>query len=529
MITQIEDEQTGETMEGRLCDRQAEILKRLALAARLYRSTDGCLYAEFPAGDRHEVAELKSVKFRNWLIDAYFNEQRHLPSIWMVRRVIRGLEARARYGESNSSVFVRVGRKAGVESEASACYLDLGDASGRAIRMHEDGWVLVGRPGVFFRRPQGSLALPIPRYDGSIDLLRPYVNLCEPDFRLLIAWMTAALRPVGPYPILVLRGEPGSGKSTVAKLIRRLIDPQVCSLLPQPRSTREFVSSAANGWLLAYDNVHVIRDWLSDSLCRLADGGGFSTGSRLSGEESSVIQAQRPVVLNGIKDFVRRSELSDRCVFLHLPPIDPTSRRAEQEYWASFEYDSPRILGGLLDAVAGGLRELPSLELAGVPRMADFAYWAEAVSRGLGWGSGILLSLYGENRSVATDEVLIRSAVGTAVVKLARGLKRWSGTHADLRESLKTIVGAQGVANHGWPKTAAAFSKELRQISDRLRAQGIAISAEGKFDQRIITIALADGPETTQSDITPVRTRKDGLSEGAGTTGSGRFSTLMSG
>jgi hypothetical protein len=47
----------------------------------------------------------------------------------------------------------------------------------------------------------------------------------------------------------------------------------------------------------------------------------------------------------------------------------------------------PRILGGVLDAIVGGLRELPSVNLADLPRMADYAEWGEAISRGLEWGA----------------------------------------------------------------------------------------------------------------------------------------------
>ena len=65
------------------------------------------------------------------------------------------------------------------------CYLDVGDSAGRAIRINAREWTVVDRPPVHFRRPAGQLPLPIPSRDGSIELLRPYVNLTEPDFRLL--------------------------------------------------------------------------------------------------------------------------------------------------------------------------------------------------------------------------------------------------------------------------------------------------------------------------------------------------------
>ena len=68
----------------------------------------------------------------------------------------------------------------------------------------------------------GMLPLPVPESGGTINLLRPYVNLGELDFRLFVAWLTAAMRPAGPYPPLVLYGEQGSAKTTLAKVARLL-------------------------------------------------------------------------------------------------------------------------------------------------------------------------------------------------------------------------------------------------------------------------------------------------------------------
>ena len=139
------------------------------------------------------------------------------------------------------------------------------------------GWQVVEETRVDFTRPQGHLPLPVPSHDGSIELLRPFVNVDGSDFHLLIAWMVAALRPVGPFPVLVIRGDQGSAKSTLAKVIRQLIDPQI-----GPASGRaaqhadDLMVTAVNGWLLAYDNLGVLSSGLSDSLCRLATGGGIS-------------------------------------------------------------------------------------------------------------------------------------------------------------------------------------------------------------------------------------------------------------
>ena len=48
-------------------------------------------------------------------------------------------------------------------------------------------------------------------------------------------------------------------------------------------------------------------------------------------------------------------------VFLHLPTIRETRRQTVRKFWPAFRADYPRILGGMLDAFVGGLRELPSV------------------------------------------------------------------------------------------------------------------------------------------------------------------------
>ncbi len=208
------------------------VLLRLAASARFFRSSDGRPFVEMPVDSRHEIHGLKSASFRDWLIKIYFADQGEVPSQAALRRGLTVLEARARFEGGTPSVFIRVGRDG--KGSASHHYLDLGDTTGRAIEFGPEGWSVVDRPGVRFRRPEGLKALPVPSREGSIDLLRPYVNLSDRDFRLLIAWMASALRPVGPYPILALYGEQAAAKSSLARVVRLLIDPQEAPLLVLP-------------------------------------------------------------------------------------------------------------------------------------------------------------------------------------------------------------------------------------------------------------------------------------------------------
>ena len=56
--------------------------------------------------------------------------------------------------------------------------------------------------------------------------LSSFVNLpSRNDFVLIVAWLLAALRPRGPYPLLAISGEQGSAKTVLCKLLKALVDP----------------------------------------------------------------------------------------------------------------------------------------------------------------------------------------------------------------------------------------------------------------------------------------------------------------
>lgn len=463
-----------------------ETLVRLIATVQLHRTADGPIFAEVPTGDRNETYGLKSRGFRDWLVDGYFAHRGQPPTTRAINGIVGVLEARARFLRTAPSAFIRVARDR--DDSIWSQYIDLGDPCGRAIQIFAHGWSVVRRPRIHFRRPEGYLPLPMPQAGGSIHLLRPYVNVGESDFRLLVAWLTAALRPVGPYPVLTIYGEQGSAKSTLAKVVRLLVDPHATPLVAEPRSTRDLMSIALNSWLLAFDNVSTLPNWLSDSLCRLAVGGGCAARSQPNYDDVSYLNAQRPMVLNGIDDFMTRGDLIDRSLFLNLPAISPADRRSEAEFWASFQTDYPIILGALLEAAVLGLRELPALDLPELPRMADFALWGEAVGRGQNWPHDAFLSAYCRNRREASVEALEDSPVAAALMRTMPTVEKWTGSCAKLHTSLASAVGKKTAASARWPKSTSLFASELRRVAPQLRMRGINISFSRNSERRLVTI-----------------------------------------
>mgnify|MGYP001567769299 FL=1 len=195
----------------------------------------------------------------------------------------------------------------------------------------------------------------------------------------MVAWLVAAFRPIGPYPVLDIEGEQGSAKSTTGRVLRALVDPNKADLRTVPRDERDLMIAAHNGWVVAYDNLSGIPLWLSDALCRLSTGGGFSTRELYTDTEEILIDVQRPIIINGIDAMIERGDLQDRTIPLVLPQIPSDRRRDEKEFWREFEAARPRLLGAVLDIVSVALGRVDSVRLARSPRMEAAQHVTERV------------------------------------------------------------------------------------------------------------------------------------------------------
>jgi hypothetical protein len=329
--------------------KQADVLIELTGAAELFHTPDRTGFADFIINNHRQTWPIRSKGFRRWLARRYYEVRRGAPNSEALQSALNVIEAKADFGAPERKVHLRVG---GLDGRL---YLDLADEHWRAVEISSDGWRVVDAPPVRFKRAAGMLPLPLPIRGGSIKLLRPFLNVQrDAEFVLAVAWLLAALRDRGPYPVLDLSGEQGSAKTTTAEVLRALIDPNTTPLRALPREERDLFITASNGHVLAFDNVSGLPAWISDALCRLATGGGFSVRQLYSDHDEVLFEAQRPIMLNGIEDVVTRPDLADRSMFSMLDPIPEECRRPEAELWAAFELEHPRILGALLNAVVDG-------------------------------------------------------------------------------------------------------------------------------------------------------------------------------
>ena len=448
---------------------QADGLIKIANGWEFFHTPDHRGFACVPVNGHTETIAVRSRKFRAFLVRTYHKGNGKAVSSAAMEEAIAFFEGEALCGEQQT-VHTRLA------AHGVAIYLDLCNEQWQAVEIAAKGWRVVSNPRVKFRRARGMLALPTPKSGGRISDLRRFVNIAkDDDFILLVAWAVAAFRPDLPCPVLVLHGEQGSAKSTAAKVLKKLIDPSEPLLRSLPRNSRDLYIAASNSWVVSLDNVSGLPVWLSDDLCRLATGGGFATRELYSDDEEKIFSALRPVILNGIEEIATRSDLLDRCILLELPMIPKEQRRNEADFLREFEEKRPLILGALLDAVACGLKNLPTTRLKTCPRMADFATWIVACEPKLGWSVGAFLQAYERNRSEANSVSLDASIIGEIILKIANN-GGFVGTARELLEKLDELAEERMTQQTGWPKNGRAVSGHLKRIAPNLRARGVTVN-----------------------------------------------------
>jgi hypothetical protein len=446
--------------------RHADLLVRLAADAELWHDPDGTGWASVSVAGHCEHHPIRAKGFKTWLRGRFYAAHTKAPGAQAVQDAIEVLDAKAVFDGPQHAVHVRV-----AEHE-DAIYLDLADDAWRCVKITATGWTVTADPPVRFRRRNGMRPLPVPVQGGRLDELREFVNVTDDDWPLVAGFLVACLRPSGPYPVLGFLGEQGRAKSTNSAAVRRLIDPNKADLRRAPRDERDLIIAATNGWIIAYENLSALPPWLSDALAALSTGSGFATRTLHENDEETIFAACRPIVLNGIPDFITRPDLLDRSLLVYPPEIKGETRREHKELWAAFEQACPRMLGALLDAVVCALRRLPDVRLDRLPRMADFARWAVAAQPALGLTTGAFIAAYEANRRGAVDLVLDVDPVAQAVRVHVEQAGSWTGTAGALLAALTT---PQRQGDKTWPHSGQAMAAALKRCAPALRAVGVTV------------------------------------------------------
>ncbi len=445
---------------------------------RLFRDARSIAWATIKTPKRADTVRVMSRRFESYLRGEFFSAANKTVRGEALKQAAAHFETLALFKGHTDEARIRV-----AEFD-DAIYVDLADDAGRAVEITATGWGVVDQAPVPFYRPNGMRALPIPERGGKLQDILKILNLKRPEkddadavdsFVLLGAWLCAALRPRGPYPVLVLRGPPGSAKTTAAEIIRSLIDPAKPSTRNLPDTERDLFISTDAVHVVAIDNVSSISPALSDALCRLATGGGYATRSLFTDGEEAIFEASRPTILNGLGAFVTRGDLQDRALTIELGLIEPSARRKKQQIDREIDETRPRLLGAVFDAVATGLKRAPNVNVAELPRMADFAHWGIACETAFA-NEGDFLRAWKRAAESALPDDLAADPFAAAIIDLLRVCPKKDDAHIweGAGKTLVDAINPEG-RNRDLPKSGKGVAAALDRSRPLLGRAGVTV------------------------------------------------------
>jgi hypothetical protein len=484
---------------------QHDRLIKIGLDAELFFH-DYTTYATVLIEGREETYKIRSRAFRHWLSMELFRAEGTYANGDALKDAIDHLEGAAfRCQEREAHI-----RVAGHEG---CIYVDLANAKWEIVRITSQGWSVIpaNEAPVKFIRTRAMRPMPRPETGGSLADLLDFINLKKEDDVLLYAWLVQAFNPAGPYPILAFINSAGSGKTTGARILRALTDPNAAPVRTMPKEARDVLITAKNSRVLAYDNISSLGKWLPDILCSLATGGGYAARELHTDEDEIVFEAMRTVILNGIPAITKRPDLADRAIVLAQPKIPKSKRKGEAELWRDFEEQWPFLLGAIFDAVAGALSRRSETRPKTLPRMADFALFALAAEPSMPVKRGSFMKRYAGNIEDANRSAIENSAVGTALLRFMEQIKsgeaadkdkqpdarpgEWSGTMTELLKIMREYVDDSVRKSREFPGSPLGLTGALRRLEGPLETVGITMKdgsrGRGKSRKNVKTIKIS--------------------------------------
>ncbi len=454
--------------------RTPEALVALAQHFKFWVSTDGEAFAEIREGQRARNVPISSETFKRILTIKAYGATHQLPSASAIDQAARYYAARAMLDGEKCKAWNRVGTRDG------KVYIDLADQRGQVIEISAAGVQIISGGGLPFVASEmmQPLCEPVLDLDSDrpIDELRRFLNVeGDDDFALIVGWLVMALSGRGPYPILLIKAEHGSGKTWLASVLSSLVDPCKPSVFALPEKVRDLVAILQNRHGIFLDNVSFISAEASDAICVAAYGQGLLYRKLHTDSAVNVFDDARPIALNGIEDLARRHDLASRGLFIRLKPLADADRRPDDELERDWDDARPRILGALCYAVASVLRNTGKHRVLAAGRMAQFQKFAAAAEPGLGFAPGTFADAYARNQICAENVAFENDLVAVAVRDMmdADALDNWSGTPTRLLEKLDAMVSEKVRLSREWPRNAVSLGRHHDRCKKILRSKGI--------------------------------------------------------
>jgi hypothetical protein len=241
----------------------------------------------------------------------------------------------------------------------------------------------------------------------------------------------------------------------------------------------------------------------------VSEGSGESRRELFTDADESLIIACAAFLLTAIENVIKRGDLAQRTLHVHLASVPNGERLTDQAFKARFKRAHADLLGALCAAAASGLKAEKTLKLASLPRLATFFHWASACESAL-WRKGEFRRAFVANARDATEDVIEGEQAASVFRRFMAERGKWEGTATQLLADLVAFVRrpvreaeaahaqavkakedaerertaaalrearetARDILGDRWPRAPNALTGKLKRASPALRNAGVRV------------------------------------------------------
>jgi len=252
----------------------------------------------------------------------------------------------------------------------------------KTVTISKNAWeVSENHLNLFAERPTELPQVEPIKSDNGLDRFDKYLNVSENEKLLLKVFLVCCFNPSIYLPTICIKGEPASGKTILASMLKDLIDPSVDKLHSVNGFTpSDLIVLLSNSYFDIFDNVYKLSPKRKEMFL-LAITRAFSNREKYSNNES--MRYDTRLCFTGNPQFLEYVDISARTLSFTMKPLNE-NRVENSKLCNDFNADLPYILGGIFDLLATTLDIQQYVNLKNPIRLADFHKFGYAVAEAMG-------------------------------------------------------------------------------------------------------------------------------------------------
>jgi hypothetical protein len=303
---------------------------------------------------------------------------------------------------------------------------------------------------------------------------------------LLAAWLLFATITNYEKPLLVIFGPAGSAKSSTASMLKDLIDPENIGRIKSRNSEAEMAQILQKHPVPLIDNMTSVNQDIADLLCLAATGGVFKKRKLYTDSEDVVYHLQKPVITTSVNIWTNATDLLDRCVFIELLKIRKTKEASKVK--EHFLESRDKYFHGFLTALSKTLSIYNSIDVATLPRMADFFRWGCAAAEALGFSHETFSEAFYQSRLKGQLAILDEDSFGRLLIEYLEVIGEGSWPYTRFYNGFMDFATKKKAQSVDLPKSSSAFSRKIGRSLYFLEAFGWSISKKPNKDCNNVVI-----------------------------------------